>query len=193
MKTKLILSILLSMCTLVGCQSTDAQTTAPEVVPSTVQEETTTENIPTPTGVTVGNIAQDFTLKNLSGETVTLSDYRGKTVILNFFATWCGPCKAETADLKEIYDETKDDVVVLSVNLISTEQGGVDDVKAYIDDQNVTYTVLLDVDNAVSDTYRVRALPTNIFINGEGAIVYRHIGEIDKATYLTYLANIEEN
>jgi peroxiredoxin len=112
--------------------------------------------------------AQDFKLKDLNGKEVSLSDFKGKKVYLNFWATWCDPCKSEMPDIEKLYNETKDsDLVILAVNLGESKS----QTKSFIDDNKYTFPILLDLDQSVSNQYNIIAIPTSFFIDKEGNIV----------------------
>ncbi len=117
--------------------------------------------------IDIGEEAPDFTLEDLEGNEVSLKDYRGKIVLVNFWATWCPPCRKEMPDLDKIYLENKDDdFVVLAVN------GGeaAKDVKKFIDDNGYSFPVLLDKDVSVGMNYNVAFIPTSFMVNKEGKI-----------------------
>lgn len=129
--------------------------------------EAATDNLP---GLKVGEEAPNFELKTLDGKTVKLSDYRGKKVILNFWATWCPPCKAEMPDIQKYYTEADDDVEILAVNIDPQY-----DVKKFVREANVTFPVLLDSDDEVNTLYRILTIPTTYFIDEEGIIRSKHL------------------
>lgn len=113
--------------------------------------------------------APDFTLESLSGEQITLSERQGDPVLINLWASWCGPCRAEMPDIQEVYDEYKDQgFTVLAVN--ATNQDRVKDVQAFVDEYHLTFPILLDQSGNVSDQYNLRSLPTSFFITPEGTI-----------------------
>ncbi|MFJ7638278.1 TlpA disulfide reductase family protein [Peribacillus sp. NPDC097206] len=119
-------------------------------------------------GLKIGAKAPDFTLETLNGKQVNLSDYKGKKVMLNFWATWCPPCKKEMPDMEKYSKQAGEDVVILAVN-IDPEN----DVQAFIDDNGITFTIPLDSQSAkqpVNDQYKVMAIPTTYFIDSEGII-----------------------
>ena len=110
--------------------------------------------------------APDFTLKNLSGDDVSLSDYKGKIVLLNFWATWCGYCVKEMPDLQKINDEN-DDVVVLAVDVMED----LEIVEDYIKTGGYDFEVVLDTDGEIAKTYSIGGYPTSYFIDKEGLMV----------------------
>ncbi len=129
--------------------------------------EAAPDNLP---GLKVGEKAPDFELKTLEGKTVRLSDYRGKKVILNFWATWCPPCKAEMPDIQKYYTEADDNVEILAVNIDPQY-----DVKKFVREANVTFPVLLDSNDEVNTMYRILTIPTTYFIDGEGIIRSKYL------------------
>ena len=118
-------------------------------------------------GIRKGQLAPDFELKTLDGETVKLSDYKGQRVMLNFWATWCPPCRAEMPDMQK-FQENKD-VQVLAVNLLETESNP-DNVQEFINELKLTLTVPLDELSAVSNEYQIIAYPTSYMIDSNGRI-----------------------
>lgn len=118
-------------------------------------------------GIRKGELAPDFELTTLDGETVKLSDYKGKRVMLNFWATWCPPCRAEMPDMQKF--QKNKDVQVLAVNLTETE-ANLDTVHKFVDELNLTLTTPLDNKSAVSNEYQVMAYPTTYMIDSNGII-----------------------
>ncbi|WP_163972153.1 redoxin domain-containing protein [Oceanobacillus halotolerans] len=136
--------------------------------------EVTTEAsvLDAPEGLKEGNQAPDFELETLSGETIRLSDLRGKKVFLNFWATWCPPCKEEMPEMQTFYEKYQDEVEIVAVNLTWSEAKD-SDVKEFIDEYNYTYPILLDKkeENSVSnDLYSAITIPTTYFIGTDGVI-----------------------
>ncbi len=127
--------------------------------------------------------APDFKLQNISGDDIRLGDYRGKPVLINFWATWCGPCKAEMPLIQKYYQKYSPDLVVLAVN----NDEPANDVESYVDEMSLTFTVLLDPGEKVENTYRVDAYPTSIFVNSDGVIEYRQIGVLNENQLVQYL------
>lgn len=129
------------------------------------------------------DIAPDFTAQTLDGQSVRLSDYRGKVVLLNFWATWCPPCVRETPRLVEVAEQFKDQgLVVVGVN--TTYQDDMTKVRQFVGDQGIGYQVLLDSDGAIGEKYPARLMPTTYLIDRDGKIVHTKVGEIDTATLL---------
>jgi len=112
--------------------------------------------------------ALDFKLVDLNGKEVSLSDFKGKKVFLNFWASWCPPCISEMPDIEKLYTETKDsDLVILAVNLGEDKAT----VKAFSDTNKYNFKILLDTDQSVGKQYNISAIPTSYFIDKEGNIV----------------------
>ncbi len=142
-------------------------------------------------GIQVGDMAADFTLTSLDGKTVQLSDYRGKKVLLNFWATWCPPCKAEMPHVQKFYeDELQRDVVVLAVNLTDTEKSA-DRVDEFVRERELTFPVVLDEAGQASDLYRVRAYPTSIVIDSQGVIRGKMQGAMSYDSLRSAFRNLE--
>jgi peroxiredoxin len=133
-------------------------------------EEINTSTETAGTGITIGAKAPDFELKTLDGKMVKLSDLQGKKVILNFWATWCPPCKAEMPEMQKYYEEGND-VVILAVNIDPKL-----DVQGFVDDMAITFTIPLDEEDEVNSIYQVISIPTTYFIDTKGIIREKHIG-----------------
>ena len=112
--------------------------------------------------------APAFVAKNLRGERVKLSDFKGKVVLLNFWATWCGACREEMASMQNLYSSLGSDGV--EVVAISIDRWNEDRIQEYVKKSNLTFPVLLDQDQKVRKQYHVMGLPTSYLIDGEGKI-----------------------
>ncbi len=120
-----------------------------------------------------GAVASDFTLQDMSGKNVKLSDYKGKVVLLDFWATWCPPCRASIPSIEKIHKAYKDrGLVVLAVSL---DEGDWDSVKSFITESHITYTVLKGTENVAAD-YMVRTIPMLLILDKEGHISKRYLG-----------------
>jgi peroxiredoxin len=132
-----------------------------------------------------GDRAPDFTLADLDGNEVRLSDLRGRPVIINFWATWCGPCRIEMPELQEAYEEHQDeDLAVLAVN----REENPDTVRSFFyEELALTFTPLLDTQATVADLYRVFNLPTTFFVDEGGTITAVHRGPLTGGQIASYL------
>ncbi|MFC4025309.1 TlpA family protein disulfide reductase [Oceanobacillus longus] len=137
------------------------------------------------TGLAIGDIAPDFELETLAGETVRLSDYRGKRVFVNFWATWCPPCRAEIPDMQKLYD-TKD-VVILAVNMAESP----DTVTPFVEEFEMTFPVLMDAESEVVGTYQVQAYPTSYMIDSTGRIQFMRLGAMNYDLMVQELEKME--
>lgn len=133
------------------------------------KEETNTQK----TGIEVGNKAPDFELKTLTGDTVKLSDYKGKKVMLNFWATWCPPCKAEMPEMQKYYESNKEKVEILAVNMDTNN-----DVAGFVKNGGYTFPILLDEKNDVNKDYGIVSIPTTFFIDEQGVITHKINGQM---------------
>ncbi len=116
-----------------------------------------------------GFLAPDFTLETLAGESITLSELRGKAVLLNFWATWCPPCRAEMPAFQQAYQDYSDqDFVILAVNAI--QQDNLAAIHEFQAEYGLSFPIVLDNDGNVSRAYQVRSLPTSFFIDKDGVI-----------------------
>ena len=131
--------------------------------------------------------ALDFKLIDLNGKEVSLSDYKGKKVFLNFWASWCPPCISEMPDIEKLYNETKDsDLVILAVNLGEDKAT----VKDFSDTNKYNFKILLDTDQSVGKQYNITAIPTSYFIDKEGNIVSTVKGSISLEKMKSYISKL---
>jgi len=122
--------------------------------------------------------APEFQLTDLNGNVVSLSDYRGKTVLMNFWATWCQVCKAEMPHVEKLYEKYKgEDIVILSVNVTSQERN-VQLVERYVDKHSLSFPIVLDEAGTVAKQYKVTAFPTTYIIDSAGVIQDRRLGAV---------------
>lgn len=136
--------------------------------------------------IAVGAPAPDFTLKNLQGEEVSLSDFRGNIVLINFWATWCTFCDREMPDLRRL-DTVYDDVTVLAVNLLEDR----DKVADYIEKGEYDFEVVLDEEGEVGKTYYVNPLPTSYFVEEDGTLIGRIEGMLEYDQMVNVIENIK--
>ncbi|HGM3184170.1 TPA: cytochrome c biogenesis protein/redoxin [Clostridioides difficile] len=135
----------------------------------------------------------DFTLTDQYGKTHKLSDYEGKVVFLNFWATWCPPCKEEMAYIEQLYkdyNKNNDDVVILGVASPNLgREGSREHVVNFLKDQGYTFPVVLDEDGALAYQYGINAFPTTFIIDKEGYVTQYIPGAMDKATMASFIEN----
>lgn len=148
-----------------------------EVGPAEV--ESWAEGWESPAATTPGEPAPDFALLDREGRMVRLSDYRGrKAVFVNFWATWCAPCRIEMPEMQEIYAERGQEVEILAVNV---EESG-EQVRRFMASLGLTFPALLDSTGAVANRYQVWALPTSVFIDRQGIVRARYAGLMSRET-----------
>jgi peroxiredoxin len=123
----------------------------------------------------VGFAAPDFTLNTPAGESLTLSEFRGQAVLINLWATWCPPCRAEMPTIEKIYQEYKDQgLAVLAIN--TTYQDDPFAIMPFVEEHSLTFPILLDETGEVSNAYQLRSLPSSYFIGRNGIIKQVVIG-----------------
>ncbi len=131
-------------------------------------------------GLKIGQQAPDFELPLLGGQTAKLSDYRGRTVVLNFWATWCPPCQAEMPHMQQVHAEQENHgVTILGVNATSTEVSE-PVVRAWVKEWGLAFPNVLDRQGEVGKTYRVNAYPATFVIDAQGTIRHKHPGPMNK-------------
>lgn len=122
----------------------------------------------------VGKRAPDFTLKDINGNNVSISSLKGKTLLINFWATWCPPCRAEMPSLNRMYNEYKGrGLVVLAV---STDKN-INAVKDFLSKKPFDFYILTDADTKVTRQFKVFSLPTTFLIDKNGVIIQKYLGE----------------
>lgn len=118
-----------------------------------------------------------FSLPSFSNsKLISLADYQGKPVLINLWASWCPPCQAETPDLVKAYAKYGDKVQFIGVNL--TSQDSLPDVTAFMAKYGIKYPIAMDTKGTVAQQYQAMSIPTSIFVNRQGIIVDRYVGEI---------------
>lgn len=123
-----------------------------------------------PIGLKEGELAPDFELIDLEGNSIKLSDYRGTPIFLNFWASWCGPCKAEMPFMEKVYSEKNNgSFEILAVN-VTTSEKNIGNVEKFVAEYELTFPIPLDEKGSVSHQYDIIGYPTSFFIDSDGVI-----------------------
>jgi peroxiredoxin len=125
-------------------------------------------------GISIGKTAPDFELQSLEGESVKLSDFSGKNVVLNFWASWCPPCREEMPEFQVIYAENQEKLVFIGVNLQESRENA----ESFVEKLGITFPILLDPDAQVKEMYNVFTQPVTYFIDSNGKIVDKKFGPL---------------
>lgn len=155
-----------------------ATETVPQNKPSQPQMPETTA----PEGTEPANKAPDFHIQDMEGNLVSLSDFQGKPVVLNFWASWCGPCKMEMPEFQRVWEEKGEDIHFLMVNLTDGTRETVDGVTDFIAKKGYSFPVYFDVNMEGSIAYGVSGVPVTYFIDAEGHLAAYGQGAMDEAT-----------
>lgn len=140
------------------------------------------------TGLEKGDTPPQFFLETLDGEPMSLEDVKGKKVILNFWATWCGPCREEMPIFEE-YDAAHEDVVVLAVNM-TNKDAKLEEISSFVKEYGLTFPVALDQVGDVAKAYQVINIPTTYFLNKDGMIQMKIEGALDETMLDLYMENM---
>ncbi|MBW7652049.1 redoxin domain-containing protein [Anoxybacillus sp. ST4] len=137
------------------------------------------------TGIQIGMKAPDFSLETIDGKTVQLSQFHGKIVIVNFWATWCPPCRAEMPDMQTFYEKYHNQVEIVAVNVMVRDSR--EKVSQFIKDYRLTFPVVLDVDGHVMKQYEIQPIPTSFIIDRQGMIREKQIGPMSYEQMVQYV------
>lgn len=161
---------------------TAATTAAPGNETAPEETEVPPESDPTPIP------APDFTVLSLEGETVSLSDYRGKPVVINFWATWCPPCRGELPAFQSAWERYGDKVQFLMVDLCDGQRETESIVRDFLRDNGYSFPVFLDTEYSGAESYGVSAIPMTILVDAEGGILGGQRGALEEETLLAAVA-----
>lgn len=138
------------------------------------------------------DLAPDFTVCDEKGNEVKLSDYFGRPIVVNFWATWCGPCKREMPAFESMYEKYGDDVVFLMVNLTDGYQDTVKKASDFVERNGYTFPILFDVGGDASETYGLYSIPRSLFIDSRGELSHSHTGTMSESQIEKYIKEILE-
>lgn len=136
------------------------------------------------------NTAPDFSVIDMAGKAVKLSDFFGKPIILNFWATWCGPCEAELPSFEAAYQEHGDLINFLFVNLTDGSRDTVEGVKNYISDKRFSFPVYFDTLYSGAQAYSVQSIPITVIIDANGKLVDTHTGYMSENKLNGYIKDL---
>lgn len=146
-----------------------------------------TNTVGSPVPPEAGAPAFGFTLKDLQGQSLSLRDLRGKKVMLNFWATWCGPCRIEIPSMVKLYDEFHSrGFEILAVNLREDSAK----VAQFVKQSDMRFPILLDKGGIVATNYFVRGIPTSVFVDDEGIIQNVHVGTMSESVMRAYIVEL---
>ena len=132
----------------------------------------------------------DFTVYDMDGNAVKLSDYFGKPIIVNFWATWCGPCKSELPAFDTMYAKYKDDVHFLMVNLTDGSRDTKESVTAFVNDGDYTFPVYFDTTMEAAYTYSAYSIPMTLLITSDGQLAHTQMGAMSEETLEQYIQTL---
>ena len=142
------------------------------------------------TGIRRGGVAPDFALEDLQGNTVRLSDFRGRPVLVNIWTSWCPPCRTEMPELQRLHEtQGPNGLVILAVN--SLTQDNLNDVRQFVAEQKLTFPILLDSEGAVTVAYRAGTLPMSVFVDRAGQIHLIQLGPVTRRFVESVLREME--
>jgi thiol-disulfide isomerase/thioredoxin len=184
-----IIFVILAAVILFGCQDNNSgNKTTKSMSFEGVTEEDENENENENEKDEIGYAAPNFTVELVSGETVKLSDLRGKVVFINFWATWCGPCVNEMPDIQKLADAFPDDLVVLAINCSEKK----DKIEKFVSDNGYTFNVGLDEKGKISGKYPTsKSIPYTVIVDADGIIAATHIGASGDM-FSVYEADVKE-
>ena len=174
------LTILLAVLLLLTASACTPADGGVETLPSE-DKETSAPSDTAENGETAADTAPDFTMLDMEGNEVKLSDFLGTPIVLNFWASWCPPCKAELPDFDDACKKYEGKVTFLMVNLTDGQRETVEVAKSYIASQGYTFPVYFDTKYEAAYTYGVSSIPQTYFINADGSLEARATGMISAA------------
>ncbi len=182
-----VVLILAGSFSLLGCSKNTSEIKNDQSNMNVNQTQSLTENTNTSDMSASNNQAPNFTLEDTNGKKVSLSDYKGKVVIIDFWATWCPPCRRGIPDLIDIQKQFKNKVVVLGISVDTDTKG---DVPSFVKNMGINYTVLYASPEVVQAYGNIDAIPTSFIIDKKGKIINQHVGLTPKETLINEIKNL---
>jgi cytochrome c biogenesis protein CcmG/thiol:disulfide interchange protein DsbE len=168
-----VLFMFISSIAMFGCQKSESREIAGEPEQYKPKKSETTK-------------APDFTLKTTDGKELKLTDYKGKLVILDFWATWCGPCRRGIPDLIEIQKEYKDDIVIIGISL-DRLTGTEKDLIPFMKEFKINYPVVIGTESVTKSYGGIQSIPTSFVLDRKGNVIDYHVGLVPKSTYINVI------
>ena len=182
MKNKKLLIIIAVLVAVIAIAIPLYNSLSSEYTASNMMIEETQEQAEIKDDNTQKTLAPDFTVYDINGNAVNLSDFRGKPTIVNFWASWCGPCKSEMPSFEKVYKEYGSDINFLMINLTDNSRETVKTASAYINNNGFSFPVFYDTDLDGAYTYDIYSVPTTFFIDKDGYVIAYASGVIDEAS-----------
>lgn len=135
--------------------------------------------------------AVDFNVVDVDGKTVKLSEFFGKPIVVNFWASWCPPCKAEMPHFQKTFSEYSEEITFMMVDLVDGQRETVETGKEYIDSQKFTFPVFFDTRQEAAFAYMIQSIPSTLFIDKDGYIVHAVKGQMNEETLRSYIEEIK--
>ena len=179
-KKKTVIILVLAFVLLLGGAYTMYKKLSSSVAPNLLREDKNTQEDEAEENEKV--LAPDFTVYDKDGEAAKLSDYVGKPIVLNFWASWCGPCKMEMPDFQAKYEDSGSEIQFLMVNMTDGSRETQESAEEFISDEGYTFPVLYDLDYNAATVYGVYSLPTTYFIDSEGYVIAQAKGALSAET-----------
>jgi cytochrome c-type biogenesis protein len=165
--------------------------TAVDIAGSSVNQITTlAQQVPAPVGLAIGERAPQFSITTIDGQSIQLQDLQGKSVLINFWGTWCAPCRVEMPDLQQVFEQYNGELAIIA---LAAEPDTEALVRAFQQEMGITFPLAVDRSNRINQIYSIVSQPSTFILDGAGVIRYRHFGVISQQQIVDALAAIRIN